>query len=93
MKKITQKTLAHYATLINQIESMSKEAKEMKADLIDSLQKGASVQPGERIAEVKTEERRSVSWREVVIRLKSVGYVKNVLANTKPFTIFKLVVK
>jgi len=93
MKNITQKTLAHYATLTNQVQAMSKEAAEIKADLIDALNNGASVQPGERIAEVKTEERRSVSWKEVVIRLKSVGYVKNVLANTKPFTVFKLVVK
>lgn len=93
MKKITQKTLSHYTSLTNQIEALCSEAAQMKADLIDALQKGAKVQPGERIAKVKTEERRSVSWKQVVIRLKSAGYVKQILAATKPFTIFKLEVK
>lgn len=93
MKKITQKTLSHYATLTNQIEALSAEAATMKADLIDALQGGAKVQPGERVATVRTEERRSVSWKKIVIRLKSVGYCNNILANTKPFDVFKLVVK
>lgn len=93
MKKITQESLKQYATLTNQVQALSKEAAEMKADFIDALKHGAKVQPGERVAELKTEERRSVSWREIVIRLKSVGYVNQVLAATKPLTIFKLVVK
>jgi len=93
MKKITQKTLAHYATLTNQIEALAAEAATMKADLIDALNNGAKVQPGERVAEVKTHERRNVSWKDVVIRLKSIGYTRQVLAGTESITIFKLVVK
>ena len=68
MKKITQKTLAHYATLTNQIQELSAQAATMKSDLIDAINGGAKVQPGERIAEVQTSERRSVSWKEVVVR-------------------------
>lgn len=93
MKKITQKTLAHYATLTNQIEALNKEAGQMKADLIDALNDGAKVQPGDRVAEVQTHERRSVSWKEVVIRELGKVYATRVLAATKPFNVFKLVVK
>lgn len=93
MKKITQKTLAHYATLVNQIETLNDEAKELKGVLIDSLIKGAKVEEGARIAIVSEVEKRCVSWRKIVIRLKSVGYVAQVLASTKPSTYFKLVVK
>lgn len=93
MKKITQKTLAHYATLVNQIQSLNAEAKELKGDLIDSINRGVKVENGARIAKVTEVEKRTVSWREVVIRLKSVGYVAKVLASTKPSTFFKLEVK
>ncbi len=93
MKKITQKTLAHYATLTNQIEALNKEVGQMKADLIDALNDGAKVQPGDRVAEVQTHERRSVSWKDVVVRELGKVYATRVLAATKPFNVFKLVVK
>ena len=93
MQKITQRTLLNYATLTNQIESLSAKAATMKADLIDALKKGAKVQPGARIARVNAEERRSVSWKEVVIRELGKVYAGRVLSATKPFTVFKLVVK
>lgn len=93
MKKITQKTLAHYATLVNQIETLAAEAKELKGDLIDSLNQGVKVETGARIARVDRSERRNVSWKDVVIRLKSIGYTRQVLAGTESITIFKLVVK
>ncbi len=93
MKKITQKTLAHYATLVNQIETLNAEAKELKGDLVDSLNRGVKVETGARIARVDRSERRNVSWKDVVIRLKSIGYTRQVLAGTESITIFKLVVK
>ncbi len=93
MKKITQKTLAHYATLVNQIETLNEEAKNLKGDLIDSINRGVKVENGSRIATVTKSERRCVSWKDVVIRLKSVGYVAQVLAHTNPITCFKLVVR
>lgn len=93
MKKITQKTLAHYATLVNQIEQLNLEMTELKGQLIFSLEDGAKVENGPRMATVKISERRNVSWKDVVIRIKSLGYVAQVLAATKPQTIRKLVVK
>jgi len=93
MKKITQKTLSHYTSLTNQIEALSAEAAQMKADLIDALKKGVKVQPGERIARVNSEERRSVSWKEIVIRELGKVYAGRILAATKPSLVFKLVVK
>ena len=93
MKKITQETLAHYSTLVNQIQSLSDEAKELKGDLIDSLNRGVKVEDGPRIAKVTEVEKRSVSWKEVVIRELGKVYATRVLAATKPFTFFKLVVK
>ncbi len=93
MKKITQKTLAHYATLVNQIETLNAEAKELKGDLIQSIHDGVKVEEGARIARVERSERRNVSWKDVVIRLKSIGYTRQVLAGTESIIIFKLVVK
>jgi len=93
MKKITQKTLTHYATLVNQIESLNAKAKELKGDLIDSINRGVKVENGARIARVDRSERRNVSWKDVVIRLKSIGYTRQVLAGTESVTCFKLVVK
>ncbi len=93
MKKITQKTLAHFATLVNQIETLNAEMKELKGDLVDSLNKGVKVEDGPRIAKLTPVEKRSVSWKEVVIRELGKVYAGRVLAATKPFTFFKLVVK
>jgi len=93
MKKITQKTLAHYSTLINQIESLNAEMKELKDDLVDSLKEGVKVESGPRIAKLTAVEKRSVSWKEIVIRELGKVYAGRVLAATKPFTFFKLVVK
>ncbi len=93
MRKITQKTLAHYATLINQIESLNAEMKELKGELIDSLNGGVKVENGPRIAKLTPMERRTVSWKDVVIRELGKVYAGRVLASTKPFTFFKLVVK
>ena len=93
MKKITQKTLAHYATLVNQIETLNAEMKELKGDLVDSLKEGVKVETGPRIAKLTAVEKRSVSWKEVVIRELGKVYAGRVLAATKPFTFFKLVVK
>lgn len=91
--RITQKTLAEFATLRNEVERLKREYEVMKDRLIDELQAGATVQKGERYAEITEVERRSVAWKEVVIRLKSQGYAEKVLAATKPTTYFKLVVR
>lgn len=93
MSKITQKELATFATLKNQIEKLTKDYEVLKDKLIDELHAGAQVQEGERYAELKEVERRSVAWKQVVIRLKSEGYANKVLAATKPVVHYRLVVK
>jgi len=77
---ISQFQLGRYATLANQIEAL-------KAEPI-----GATVEAGARSASLKTCERRSVSWRSVVERLKGTGYASRILSCTKPTTYTKLVV-
>lgn len=93
MSKITQKTLAEFATLRNQIEKLKREYDDLKDQLIHDLQAGAQVAKGERYAEIKEVERRSVAWKDVVVRLKSQGYADKVLAATKPTIYPKLVVR
>ncbi len=93
MSKITQKTLAEFATLRNQIEKLQKEFTTIKESLIEALAEGSQVQKGERVALLQEYERRSVAWKDVVIRLKSEGYAAKVLAATKPVPFVKLVVR
>lgn len=93
MKKVTQKTLAKYATIANKIDALKAEYLEIKQELISNIEAGAKVEDGPRTAKVETIERRSVSWKDVVIREKGEGYAKQVLASTKPSFSSKLVVK
>ena len=90
---ISQFDLARYATLANQIEALKAEQSQLQEQLIAALQSGAEVEAGARSASLKTCERRSVSWRSVVERLKGAGYVSNVLAHTKPSRYIKLIIK
>lgn len=93
MKKISQTELKKYRTLENEITALQVDLGDLKQDLIDRLDQGVGVEGGDHTAELKTIERRSVSWKQVVIRLKSLGYVKQVLASTKPSFFFKLTVR
>jgi len=93
MQKITQKKLARYASLSNKIDALKKEYYQIKQELILDLDAGGKVEDGARTAFLKQEERRTVSWKDVVIREKGEGYAKQVLAGTKPVPYFKLVVK
>ncbi len=90
---ITQFDLARYVTLANQVEALKAEQSTLQGQLIAALSNGAEVEAGARSASLKTCERRSVSWRSVVVRLKGEGYVSNVLAHTKPSSFVKLIVR
>ncbi len=90
--KISQFDLARYATLANQIEALKAEQSALQ-QLIAALSSGATTEPGARSARLKTCERRSVSWRSVVERLKGTGYASRILSCTKPTTYTKLVVR
>lgn len=93
MRKVTQKTLARFATLRNEIEALTAEFESLKGDIIAELQQGAEVQKGERYAKIQEYERRSVAWKDVVIRLQGEGYASKVLSATKPTIYHKLVVR
>ncbi len=90
---ITQFQLARYATLANQLEALKAEQLALQQQLIAALSSGASIEAGARSASLKTCERRSVSWRSVVERLKGAGYASRILSCTKPTTYTKLVVR
>ncbi len=90
---ITQFDLARYATLANQIDALKAEQSTLQEQLITALNSGAEVEAGARSASLKTCERRSVSWRSVVERLKGPGYAQNVLSHTKPTSYIKLIVR
>ena len=90
---ISQFDLARFASLANQLEALKAEHAQLQKQLIADLRSGATTEPGARTASLKTCERRSVSWRAVVERLKGAGYAQNVLSHTKPTTCTKLVVR
>lgn len=92
-KQISQMTLKKYRQLENQIAELTTQYKEIKDDIIMRLDDGTSVEIGERTADIQSIERRSVSWKQVVIRLKDAAYATRVLAATKPTFFFKLTVR
>ncbi len=90
---ISQFQLARYSALSNQLESLKSEQAQLQQQLIAALSSGASVEDGARSASLKACERRSVAWKDVVIRLKGAGYAQNVLAHTKPTSYIKLIIR
>ncbi len=90
---LTQFDLARYVTMANQIDALKAEQSVLEQQLTTALHSGAVVEPGNHTARLRTTERRNVSWKRVVIRLKSEGYVNKVLSATKPTTYTKLVVR
>ncbi len=90
---VTQFDLKRHVSLSNQIDALKQERVELEETLLTSLSGGAEVEPGSHTAQLKTTQRRNVSWKNVVIRLKGSGYVSQVLSHTKPKTFLKLVVR
>ena len=90
---VTQFDLKRHVSLSNQIEILKREHSLLEQKLITSLSSGAEVEPGAHTAQLKTNQRRNVAWKDVVIRLKGSGYVSQVLSHTKPKTFLKLVVR
>jgi len=90
---ITQFDLTRYVTIANQIDALKAEQSALEHQLTTALDSGAVVEPGNHTAQLKTSERRNVSWKSVVERLKGAGYVRKVLSATKPKTYTKLIVR
>ena len=91
--RISQFTLARFVKLSNQIANLKAEQSALEQQLTYALESGAEVESGNHAAKLRTTERRSVQWKAVVIRLKSEGYARRVLASTKPKTYVKLIVR
>ncbi len=91
--QITQFDLTRYVTIANQIDALKAEQSALEHQLTTALDSDAVVEPGNHTAQLKTSERRNVSWKSVVERLKGSGYVSQVLSHTKPKTYTKLVVR
>ena len=90
---VTQFDLKRHVSLSNQIDALRREHALLEQTLIASLSNGADVEPGAHTAQLKTSERRNVSWKNVVTRLKGSGYASRILSCTKPTTYTKLVVR
>jgi len=90
---LTQFDLARYVSLSSQIDALKREHADLESQLITSLDGGCKVEPGAHTAQLRSTERRNISWKKVVIRLKSEGYANKVLSATKPTTYTKLVVR
>ena len=90
---ITQFDLARYVRLNNQIETLKWKQSKLEKQLKAALQDGAQVEAGNHTARLQSFEKRAVSWKDVVIRLKGAGYTSNVLSHIKPKTYFKLIVR
>ncbi len=92
-KQISQMTLKKYRQLENQIAELTTQYKEIKDDIIMRLDDGSSVELGDRTADIQSVERRSVSWKSIVVRELGKTYAGRVLAATKPTFFFKLTVR
>ncbi len=90
---VTQFQLSRYASIAGQLESLKTEQSALQAQLIAALSSGASVEVGARSASLKACERRSVAWKDVVIRLRSAGYASRILSCTTPTSYTKLIVR
>ena len=90
--QISQFQLARFAKIANQIDALKAEQLALEQSLTTALANGFKVESGTHTASLKTTERRNVSWRGVVERLKGSGYVRQVLSHTKPKTFTKLIV-
>ena len=90
---VTQFDLKRHVSLSNQIDALRREHSALEQKLTASLSNGAEVEPGSHTAQLKTTQRRNVSWKNVVIRLKGCGYVRQVLTHTKPKAYIKFAVR
>jgi len=90
---ITQFQLSRYASIANQLESLKAEHVALQQQLIAALSSGASVEDGARSASLKACERRSVAWKDVVIRLKRAGNASRILSCIKPTGYTKLIIR
>ena len=91
-EEITQNRLAYILTLKGEIAERKKALEEAEAEVQAALEDSVPVESGLLRAFLKTVERRSVQWKQVVERKLGVDFAKRVLAGTKPDRFTHLVV-
>ncbi len=89
---ITQAELAYITTLRQQLDEVKSRLSEAEARVKDALAADTPVQPGLLRATLKTIERRTVAWKDVVVRKLGEAYANRVLAATKPTPSTRLIV-
>ena len=90
---ITQAELADITTLRQQLDEVKARLTEAEASVKEALAADTPVQPGLLKATLKTIQRRTVAWKDVVTRKLGEAYANRVLAATKPTTYVRLIVE
>jgi hypothetical protein len=94
--QISQAELAEFVGAQKTLENLQRHVDTLESNLLARLRSGATVEAGERSAEVKRGTRRSPSWKEIVKRLAgrlgmdAENYCRRVIAATKPTESFSL---
>jgi len=89
-QQISQLELALLLSLRGRMAQLQSQIDTAEESITARLQSGASIQPGDHTAELKTNSRRNVSWKEVAsrladrLKLDGEKYCARVLAATKP---------
>lgn len=92
LPQITQAALSYVATLRQQLDETKAKLTEAEASVKEALAQGVPVQHGTLKAVLKVVERRTVAWKEVVVRKLGEAYAKRVLAATRPTKFTRLIV-
>jgi hypothetical protein len=95
---ITQLELAALLSLRGRLHQLEEQVEEAEQSIQARLEAGSSVEGGDHSAKLKTNSRRNVAWKDVVVRLADrlkmdgTAYCARVLASTKPTKTITLVV-
>lgn len=92
LKQISQSDLASVLELRRQRDAIDSLIQESEDAIRASLESGAAVETGVFQAYLKVTERKSVSWKCVLIRQCGEAYANRVLASTKPDSHTSLVI-
>jgi len=98
-QSITQLELAALLSLRGRLHQLEEQVEAAEQSIQARLEVGSSVECGDHVAKLKTNSRRNVAWKEIVVRLadrlKMDGevYCARVLASTKPTKTITLVIE
>jgi hypothetical protein len=90
---ITQQRLAALIKKRSQYEALSAEISRLETEMKEQLKAGGVVRPGLLSARVREWERRTVAWKQVLIREKGEEFAERVFNATKPDKFETLVVE